>query len=86
MQTRADQEFLLLLLLALKNEARGNKEGYRRNILEICRKDEVRQVVKRVNIKVDEKSNKLLYLVLRHPNHLTVSLLRAAMIVYYRRR
>jgi len=86
MQTRADQEYLLLLLLALKNEARGNKEGYRRNILEICRKDEVRQVVKRVNIKVDEKSNKLLYLVLRHPNHLTVSLLRAAMIVYYRRR
>lgn len=86
MQTRADQEYLLLLLLVLKNEARGNKEGYRRNILEICRKDEVRQVVKRVNIKVDEKSNKLLYLVLCHPNHLTISLLRAAMIVYYRRR
>ncbi len=86
MQKTADQEYLILLLLVLKNEARGNKDGYRRNILEICRKEEVRQTVKSVSIKVEEKANKLLYLVLRHPNHLTVSLLRAAMIVYYRKR
>lgn len=86
MEKRADQEYLLLLLLVLKNEARGNREGYRKNILEICRKEEVQKAVKSVKIEVTEKSNQLLYLTLRHPNHITVSLLRLAMIIYYRRR
>lgn len=86
MHKEAEKEYLLLLLLVLKIEARGNQKGYRRNILEICRKEEVRRIVKAVDLEVKEKSNQLLYLVLRHPNHLTVSLLRAAMIIYYRRR
>lgn len=83
MKNRAQREYLLLLLLVLKNEARGNPKGYRRNILEICRQEEVQKAVKSVKIEVTEKANQLLYLVLRHPNHMTVSLLRAAMIVYY---
>lgn len=85
MQGRADQEYLHLMLLVIKNEARGNREGYRRNIFEICRKEEVQSAVRNVTIKVAEKSNRLLYLVLRHPNHVTVTLLRAAMILYYRK-
>ena len=86
MRERAQKEYLHLLLLVLKNEARGNRKGYRRNILEICRTEAVRKTVKSVTIHVEEKSNRLLYLVLRHPNHVTVSLLRMAMIVYYRKR
>lgn len=86
MRKGAQREYLLLLLLVLKNEARGNPKGYRRNILEICRSEEIKRTVKSVDIDVSEKSNRLLYLVLRHPNHLTVSLLRAAVILYYRRR
>lgn len=86
MHQEAQKEYLLLLLLVLKNEARGNREGYHRNILGICRSREVKNLVQSVEIQVGEKSNQLLYLVLRHPNHLTVSLLRAAMIVYYGRR
>lgn len=86
MQKGAQREYLLLLLLALKIEARGNPKGYRKNILEICRSEEIKRTVKSVDIEVSEKSNQLLYLVLRYPNHLTVSLLRAAMILYYRRR
>lgn len=85
MQKGAQREYLLLLLLVLKNEARGNPQGYRRNILEICKSEEVKRIVRAVDIDVNEKSNRLLYLVLRYPNHLTVSLLRAAMIAYYRR-
>lgn len=86
MKKKADQEYLLLLLLVLKNEARGNRKGYRRNILEICKGKNVKRLTSSTKIKVKEKSNQLLYLVLRYPNHLTVSLLRAAMIVYYGRR
>lgn len=86
MRKGAQQEYLLLLLLVLKNEARGNPKGYRRNILEVCRSGEIKRAVKFVDISVSEKANRLLYLVLRHPNHLTVSLLRAAVILYYRRK
>ncbi len=86
MREGAQREYLLLLFLVLKNEARGNPKGYRKNILEICRKEEVKRVVGTVDVQVNEKANRLLYLVLRHPNHITVSLLRVAMIAYYKRR
>lgn len=86
MEKGAQREYLLLLLLVLKNEARGNPGGYRKNILEICRSGEVKRIVRSVEMNVSDKSNQLLYLALRYPNHLTVSLLRAAMIMYYGRR
>lgn len=82
---QADQEHIFMLLLALKNEARGNRSGYRKNILSICREEEVRSLCKNTAVEVREKSNQLLYLTLRHPNEITVRLLRLAMLLYYRR-
>ena len=51
--------------------------------MKICRQDEIQKEVKSVKIEVAEKANQLLYLVLRHPDHVTVSALRLAMIVFY---
>lgn len=79
-----DQESVLWYFLVLKNEARGNPSGYRRNILELCRSEEIRELVKRTEITVNQPANKLLYLVMKHPNEVTVRLLRLAMIWYYR--
>lgn len=84
MLRRADQEYIFMLFLALKNEARGNASAYHKNILEICRDGEVRRLCKNAPVRVEDKANKLLYLVLRHPNAVTVRVLRLAMIVYYR--
>lgn len=86
MLRKADQEHIFMLLLVLKNEARGNASGYRKNILNICRQEEVRSLVKRIPVDIREKSNKLLYLTLRCPNEITVRILRLAMIIYYRKR
>lgn len=83
---RADKEYIFMLFLVLKNEARGNVSGYKKNILEICREGEVRRLCKSAPVIVEDKANKLLYLVLRHPNEITVRLLRLAMVVYYRKR
>ena len=83
---QVDQETVFWMILVLKNEARGNRKGYRRNILAICRFEEIRSLVRSTPVTVEETSNKLLYLVMRHPGHFTVSLLRAAMIWYYRKR
>lgn len=80
-----DGEAVFWMMLVLKNEARGNPEGYRRNILEICRKAEIRSLVESTPVIVEQKANKLLYLVMKHPDHLTVTLLRMAMIWYYRK-
>lgn len=85
-QKQADGEYIFLLLLVLKNEARGNPEGYRRNILEICRTAEIRELVRNTPVTVEETSNRLLYLVLKHPGEITVRLLRVAMIWYYRKK
>ena len=85
MLRQADKEYLLLLFLALKNEARGNPQGYYRNIKNICTEETVRRLAKSVKLQVAEKANKLLYLVLKHPNYLTIHLLRAAMLWYYRK-
>lgn len=84
MLKKADQEHILMLLLALKNEARGNPTGYRKNISAICREEEVRELCRSTRVEIGQKANKLLYLALRHPNAVTVRLLRLAMILYYR--
>ncbi|MDE7334056.1 MAG: glycosyltransferase [Lachnospiraceae bacterium] len=84
MLEKADQEHIFMIFLALKNEARGNPEGYKKNILEICREKEVRKLCQYTKVETLEKANRLLYLVLRHPNGITVRLLRLAMIIYYR--
>lgn len=83
MRKRVEQEYIHMLLLVLKNESRGNPSGYRKKVREICKLPEIRQAIKENPITVKETSNKLLYAVLRYPNHLMISLLRLAMMVYY---
>lgn len=82
---QVDQESVFWMMLVLKNEARGNPKGYRKNILQLCKSEEVRKLVDHTEVEVNQTANKLLYMVMQHPNHLTVSILRLAMIWYYRR-
>ncbi len=84
MLEKADQEHIFMLFLVLKNEARGNKQGYRKNILELCKSEDVKKLCQCTQVTVGEKANKLLYMVMRHPNSVTIGLLRLAMIIYYR--
>lgn len=85
MELQEKKEFLYLMLLVLKNEARGNPQGYRRNIKQICKSPEIRHLVRQVPISTAILSNKLLYAVLRFPSDGMIGLLRLAMRWYYRR-
>lgn len=85
MLKKADQEHIFMLLLALKNEARGNPGGYRVNIKSIGRDTEVKALCKATKVEIKEKANKLLYLTLKYPNEVMVRLLRLAMLLYYRK-
>ena len=80
-----DKEHIFWLMLVLKNEARGNPKGYRGNILKLCQSQEFRTLIESTPVTVEQTANKLLYLVMKHPGHLTVTLLRLAMIWYYRK-
>lgn len=81
----ANREYIYLLMLAVKNEARGNKGGYYKNIINICKDGQTAQFIRDNHVQVREKSNKLIYNTMRHPNFVTVTLLRLAMIWYYRK-
>ena len=83
MLKRVQMEYIHMLFLVLKNEARGNPEGYFQNIRKICKETEIRDTVKQAPVKVSELSNRLLYLVLKYPCAGTILLLRLAMIVFY---
>lgn len=85
MLKKADQEHIFMLLLALKNEARGNPKGYRENIRSIGRDPEVKKLCLSTRVEIKEKANVLLYQTLRHPNEIMVRLLRFAMLWYYRK-
>lgn len=85
-QFQADQEYIFLLMLVLKNEARGNPEGYRKNILNLCRSKEIKELIKNTPVEVQLSANRLIYLVMRYPGFLTCTLLRLSMIWYYRKK
>ncbi len=82
---QVDQETVFWMMLVLKNEARGNPKHYRKNILSICKSAKIKSLIRETPVTVEQNANKLLYLVMKHPNHITVSLLRVAMIWYYRK-
>lgn len=85
LQEKANREAVLLYLLILKNEARGNPEGYFENIRVFCNRPDVKALVRGTQVSVREPANRLLYLVLKSPTALHVRMLRLAMKVYYRR-
>lgn len=83
MMRQSQKEYVYLLLLALKNEARGNPAGYRKNIAAVCKDPEVRRLVRENPVKTEQLSNRLLYAVLKHPSGCMIRLLRLAMILFY---
>lgn len=77
-----DKEHIILLLFAVKNEARGNAKGYKENIIRIHSENE--QLIRDTKVSVRERANKLLYRALCKPSAFNLWLLRTAMVIYYR--
>ena len=82
---QAEGEYIYLLLLVLKNEIRGGREGYVERVKHICREEENRRVVERNRVKVSVQANRLLYFVLKHPAWAVIKGAGAVFRVYDRR-
>lgn len=79
-----DKEYVFLLMLVLKNEARGNSMGYYKAIMDVCKESNNSYIIKKTHVEIRNKANKLIYFVMKHPNRLTAWFLRMAIIVYYK--
>lgn len=78
------REYLFLLFLVLKNELRGPFKGFEKRMKRVIFEAKNRGL-SNVQLKVETKANKLLYLVWKHPNKITIGIARAAMNVFDRR-
>lgn len=86
MLQKADREYLLYLLLIIKNEVRGNSQKCGKNIKKIVKEQEIRKLVKKNPFQFVDLSNRLLYLVLKYPGFLTITMLKLAMKIFYIRK
>lgn len=65
-KVQADKEYIYLLFLVLKNEIRSGAAGYVKRVKQIGR-DEKQRLTETGRITVADKTNRLLYLVLKRP-------------------
>ncbi len=81
-EEQAEKEFLLLFLLVMRNELRGNgREGIR--VLQGLLKEEVmRRLVRETPLTVRDKADACLYLGMRHPNKLLLWCLQKLLKAY----
>lgn len=84
MKGALDREEIFLLLYTVKNEARGTFDDCLRNLKSIRHHELTGPVIDSALVSVNQLSNKLLYTTLKHPNILTVFILKLAFKLYYR--
>lgn len=83
-ERQADREYVYLLLLALKNEIRGGAAGFGKRVRKICKDGENRRIVAANPVSVSDRTNRMLYFVLRHPSWLSAEAVRAVFRIYGR--
>lgn len=81
-ERQADREFLLLLFLVVKNEARGGKKGWKKRLRAICRSEETVEVMKKTPLSPHERENRILYQAVKYPNAAVLLGLKALFSLY----
>ena len=74
----AAKEYIILLILVVKNEIRGNSE-YIRSLQSIFTDKETKRLIREVTVQVSEKAKKLIYFGMKHPNAVCWMLLKKLM-------
>ena len=87
-EAQCTREHLIMLMVALKNEAKGNfsYRNYKKNALEICNNEKTRELTGKYPLNVSGLASRTIYLVLKYPCSLTILLLRCATKIFYARR
>ncbi|SFU99406.1 glycosyltransferase family 2 protein [Butyrivibrio sp. INlla21] len=76
-----DKEFVIMLLVVLKNELRSDAADTAGRVRKLFLQDDIRKKVMSTDVDITSKANKLLYACIRHPNRFIVSV--AKLIINY---
>ena len=77
-----DREFVLILLLVMKNELRCSDPETVSRVKKIFLRPDIKKRIDETRVVVSGKANKLLYFTMKHPNALTVGTMKT-IIGYY---
>ena len=66
-EVMAAKEYVILMILVVKNELRGNKE-YAETLQKLFLEKENRRIVRTTPVQVRETAKRLIYFGMRHPN------------------
>ncbi len=77
-----DREFVQILLLVMKNELRCSDPDTVARVKKIFLRPDIKKRIDETKVSISGKANKLLYFVMKHPNFLTVSVMKT-IIGYY---
>lgn len=69
---QCEREYLYLLMLVLKNEARGSYKAYSKRIRRILKEEQTAEKLKDYPIEVNEAVGKLCSFTMRHPNFIVL--------------
>ena len=80
-----DREFVIFLLVVLKNELRCPEKDTVSRVKSIFLRDDIRKKVQNTEVSVNGKANKLLYYCMKHPNTAIVNITRFILSTYDRK-
>ena len=81
-ETQMDREFIIILLLILKNELRCPDAKVTSRIRDIVLRPDIKKRIKDTKVELSQKSNRLLYACLRNPNPLMIHICKAVINMY----
>ena len=77
-----DKEYIMILLLVLKNELRCQDKDTIKRVKAIFLRSDIKSKILNTAVSISSKSNQLLYFCMRHPNAVTISVTKKILLTY----
>ncbi|NLL75631.1 MAG: glycosyltransferase family 2 protein [Clostridiales bacterium] len=81
-EVQCEKEYLYLFMLVLKNEARGNRKSYMKNVRQMCREEKIAERIKKYPIETNGAVSKACEFVMKHPNFFVLGCFRMLIQAY----
>ena len=74
-----DREYVRILFVVMKSELRCRDGNTARRVRELFLRKDIREKIKRADVDVSSKANKLIYFCMRHPNAPVITFTKAVL-------
>ncbi len=80
-----DREFVMILLLIMKNELRCDKSDTLKRVREIFLRPDIKEKIDNTRVDINGAANRLLYFTMKHPGRMAVTMMKLVLDSYDRR-